>query len=331
MTTIDEPAAGEARVLIISREFDPHADQMVVLLKQWGVPCFRWVTEAFPRDSTLSFTTDGTAVTGSLRTEGWEIDLASIRSVWYRRRASPVLPPGLSDDESRFAETETRAAFDGLCRTAGWFWVNHPDRNRVAGSKMLQLKAAGELGFRIPRTLVTNDPGKVREFHRLCGGAVIYKPFNSGFFADSQKVCYTTPLQGPDLERLDLIRLTPGLFQENVPKRFELRVTIIGRRVFATEIHSQGRDLSRDDWRAADVEDLRHVPHRLPGELERRCVAFLERFGLAYGAMDFIVTPDGDYVFLENNVGGQFGWLEDRTGEPMTATLARMLVAGKVL
>ncbi len=47
--------------------------------------------------------------------------------------------------------------------------------------------------------------------------------------------------------------------------------------------------------------------------------------------MDFIVTPDGDYVFLENNVGGQFGWLEDMTGEPMTATLARMLVAGKVL
>lgn len=324
-------AADDPRILIVSRAFDPHADQMVVLLKQWGIPCLRWVAEAFPGESTLSVEIDGGKVRRRLRTPSWEADLASIRSVWFRRTASPDLPAHLGEDERRFAVAETRAAFDGLCRTTDWFWVNHPDRNRIAGSKMLQLKAAAELGFRIPRTLVSNDPETVRGFYRDCRGALIYKPFNSGFFADTQKVCYTTPLGEQEIARLDLIRLTPGLFQENVPKSYELRVTIIGRTVFATEIHSQALEEARDDWRAADVEDLRHVPHSLPAAVETRCLAFLERFGLAYGAMDFIVTPDGDYVFLENNAGGQFGWLEDKTGEPMTATLARMLIAGEIV
>jgi hypothetical protein len=41
-----------------------------------------------------------------------------------------------------------------------------------------------------------------------------------------------------------------------------------------------------------------------------------------------IVTPSGQYVFLENNPNGQFGWIETKTGQPLTETLARMLIAG---
>ena len=321
----------EPRILIVCREFDPHVDQMVVMLRQLGIDCLRWIVESFPRDASLTVESDGAGFAGILKTPGWEADLRSVRSVWYRRSAPPDLPGTLKEEERRFATSEARAAFDGLCRVTDWFWVNHPDRVRVAGSKMLQLKVAAELGFRIPRTLVSNDPDAVRRFFRAHGGRIIYKPFNSGFFAGTQKVCYTTPLAERDLANLDLIRLTPGLFQENLAKRFEVRVTIIGRTVFATKIDSQSRPEAAQDWREAETDDLPHVPHRLPAEIESRCLAFLDRFGLAYGAMDFIVTPEGDYVFLENNPSGQFGWIEDRTGEPMTATLARMLIAGELL
>lgn len=317
-------------VLIVGREFDPHVDQLLVMLRQLGVDCLRWRAETFPRESGLTLETAGGDSRGTLRTDGREVDLRSIRSVWYRRMAPPDLPDHLTDEERRFTVSEARAAFDGMCRVCDWFWVSHPDRVRVAGSKMLQLKAAAELGFRVPRTLVTNEPDRVREFFQANGGSVIYKPFNSGFFAGTQKVCYTTPLAVKDLDSLDLIRLTPGLFQENVAKKYELRVTVIGHTVFATEIHSQAHAGATDDWRAVETDELIHRPHRLPAAVESRCLAFLEHFGLAYGAMDFIVTPDDDYVFLENNPGGQFGWLEDKTGEPMTATLARMLIAGAV-
>ncbi|NYH77532.1 hypothetical protein FHR84_000846 [Actinopolyspora biskrensis] len=51
----------------------------------------------------------------------------------------------------------------------------------------------------------------------------------------------------------------------------------------------------------------------------------LDSFGLDYGALDFVVTPDGDWVFLEINPGGQYGWLESATDHPLTSTLADLL------
>ena len=37
--------------------------------------------------------------------------------------------------------------------------------------------------------------------------------------------------------------------------------------------------------------------------------------GLKFGCFDFIVTPDGEYVFLEVNEAGQFLWIEGHCPE----------------
>ena len=42
--------------------------------------------------------------------------------------------------------------------------------------------------------------------------------------------------------------------------------------------------------------------------------------------MDFIVTPSGDYVFLENNPFGQYLWLELETGVPLTDAIIDLLL-----
>jgi D-alanine-D-alanine ligase-like ATP-grasp enzyme len=47
--------------------------------------------------------------------------------------------------------------------------------------------------------------------------------------------------------------------------------------------------------------------------------------GLVYGAFDFVITPEAEWIFLEVNPGGQFGFLEDSTDAPLTATLADLL------
>jgi lipocalin len=41
-----------------------------------------------------------------------------------------------------------------------------------------------------------------------------------------------------------------------------------------------------------------------------------------------VVTPEGDYVFLEVNPSGQYGWIESRTGQPITEELVRMFMRG---
>ena len=52
------------------------------------------------------------------------------------------------------------------------------------------------------------------------------------------------------------MRATPHLFQEWLPKRFDLRVVVIGRQVFAAEIHSQHSERARLDFRRADNRHL---------------------------------------------------------------------------
>jgi glutathione synthase/RimK-type ligase-like ATP-grasp enzyme len=323
------PAPARSRILIVSDEFDPHADRMLTLLRGEGVECVRWIPGAFPLQSRIALEYGAQGCAGSLATASRQVELESIRSVWYRHPAAPGLPAGLAENERRFADAESRSVLSGMYQTFDWFWVNHPDRVRVANSKPLQLRLASELGLRIPKTLITNDPGEVRRFHAANGGNVVYKPLNSGFLLSTERLCYTTPLSARELERIDLIKAGPGIFQENIAKKVELRITAIGRRLFATEIDSQASAAARNDWREAEIEDLPHRPHDLPATVERKCLDLLQRLGLVYGAIDMIVTPDGEYVFLENNPSGQFGWIEGRTSAPLTATLAKMLIAGR--
>ena len=50
-------------------------------------------------------------------------------------------------------------------------------------------------------------------------------------------------------------------------------------------------------------------------------------FGLVYGAIDMRLTAEGEYVFLEVNPAGQWLFIEERTGQPITAAVADCLAA----
>ncbi len=60
-------------------------------------------------------------------------------------------------------------------------------------------------------------------------------------------------------------------------------------------------------------------------EVEARLRALMTRLGLVYGAIDMRLTPDGHYIFLEINPSGQWLFVEERSGQPITASFARLL------
>jgi glutathione synthase/RimK-type ligase-like ATP-grasp enzyme len=116
------------------------------------------------------------------------------------------------------------------------------------------------------------------------------------------------------------------IFQAYVPKRFELRVTVIGNQVFAAEIHSQLTNHTRYDWRRYDLSRTPHLRHELPPEIQDKCVRLVEQLELSYGAIDMVLTPEGRYVFLEINPNGQYLWIEEQTGLPISAALCDLLM-----
>lgn len=127
-------------------------------------------------------------------------------------------------------------------------------------------------------------------------------------------------------ERLGRIKNCPLILEEYVEKKVELRITVVGSKIFTCAIHSQLNEKTKVDWRRYDIPNTPHKVYELPAEVESKCVELLKRLSLQFGALDMIVTPDGEYVFLEINPAGQWLWIEELTKLPITDALVDLLM-----
>jgi glutathione synthase/RimK-type ligase-like ATP-grasp enzyme len=311
-------------VLLITARFDPAADLLLAELRRRGASCVRWNTHEFPLESSLNYRAASDGFSAEVVTDGRAIDLSTIGSIWWQWDRPAGFPPDLQGEERRFAETEAHLAVSALMTVGDFFWINHPARENLAKSKPAQLFMAGKLGMEIPKTLVSNDPDEVRRFVAKSKAEIVYKGLSQPHMVPGTAL-FTGLLTQETLANLDLIRLTPGIFQERVEKAYELRVTVIGSKVFAVKIDSQKNRNAQLDWRRA-LHDVGYETAVLSREVEEKILAFMRAFGLFYGAFDFIVTPDGRHIFLEINPSGQYMWLECATDLGITAALADALM-----
>ena len=88
-------------------------------------------------------------------------------------------------------------------------------------------------------------------------------------------------------------------------------------------------DKGKIDWRQGYDYGLKHEAFDLPDGIQAFCRKFLERMHLNFGCFDFIVTPQGGYVFLECNPNGQWLWIEEATGMRISETIAEALIRGR--
>ncbi len=164
-----------------------------------------------------------------------------------------------------------------------------------------------------------------REFAAEVREGLVYKSLSTGVVTeqDEVRIIYTSRLTADDLDD-DAIGLCCHLFQEWIPKAFDVRLTVVGDRCFAVAVHA-GSPEAEVDWRSR-YDDLRYEVCETPDEVRRSVVAYLRAFGLIFGAFDFSVTPDGRWWFLECNPAGQWGWIAEETGLPIAGAIADELV-----
>lgn len=303
--------------------------------------------EAIEALSSLSIEGDGRGgVSCRFTLEGRVIDFAEVRSAWLWRGwqrfpdEEPLRELAARANEWSFYRSEWLTFHKGFTLTlahSGVFCVNPPPLNIAFEEKCCQMMLAARAGLRIPPTLYSARLAPVREFYEGQGGKVIYKPFTS--FAHLLETKPEEPMRGVKLytNRIKEEHLvegpgfipTPGIFQPYVDKKVELRVVVVGRRLFACAIHSQQSERSREDWRRYDLGNTPYVPYDLPEGVAQKILNFMDSLGLVFGSIDMIVTPDDEYIFLEINPNGQFDWVAKRSGLPLYEHLAAMLVAGR--
>lgn len=318
---------GDPVTLVLTHPFDPTADYVVSELNRRGAPLFRCDPGEFPLRLTVTARLGPARPAnrgwrGSLRLPEREVALDDVGCVYYRRPTGFDLPEGMNDQVRQWSVAEARMGVGGVLASLPR-WLNHPAAISQAEYKPLQLARARACGLSVPPTLITNDAAQARAFVASVGRAV-YKPLTPTGIADpdAYRVTYTTPVTATDID--ESVRLTAHLFQAWVDKAYEVRLTVVDETYLAARIDT-GSELAAVDWRA-DYDAVTYTPlPGLPAVVRDGVRALLRRLGLRFGCLDFIVSPDGGWWFLEINPNGQWAWIEDATGLPITAAIADAL------
>ncbi|MFI0445478.1 MvdC/MvdD family ATP grasp protein [Actinomadura sp. 6N118] len=320
-------------VLILTQEFDLTVDPVITALSERGARVVRVDLSYFPRRMQLTTSDLGATPRRLLRdTEaGREVDLGELTAVWYRRPTAFDFGPDMGKAEGEFARREAMQGVGGILRATNCLWVNRPDVDAVGELKPFQLELAKRLGLRVPRTLITNDPQEVVDLLDASDGPIVYKAFTGGVihYPGAFPAGLLTTVVGDEIrENLDRVGHTMCMFQEYIEKAYEVRLTVMGNTYFPVTISSQERDNTRVDWRG-ETTDMPYGPyHPLPEEIVKKTQALLAELGAVYAAVDFIVTPSGEYIFLEVNPMGQFMWMQHDMGLALGDHFAELLMKG---
>jgi hypothetical protein len=315
-------------VLIITNDHDEHADAVSSELGRRGVPVYRFHPADFPHSCSVSIEIEEGRVGGELRTSDDRVRFDDISAAWFRR-AGNLYESRLtmtSEKLDNYVKIQSQGTVAALCSSLQTLWVSHPLTLRRAEVKALQLVEASKAGLKIPHTLISNDPDSAATFVEGLGGAdCAIKPLLAVGVTDEQGG-FRMPLTAmlPRGHSLESVALAPTILQPYVEKAFELRCVVIGEKIFAAKMDTQANEKSRIDSRGGDPDhEIFELPHAVEASLHR----VMDSFGLNFASLDMIVTPDGDFVFLELNPNGQWLWLELELGLPLVATMADLLMS----
>ena len=298
-------------VLIISNSQDVTVDYLLPLLDEAEVPYLRFDTDRILEGAEFTYRLSLPA----LHWQGHSFEPQSFTNVWYRRPQRLKMPAQVNGSDDDYLLDEWSEAIEGfLAHIPKFRWVNHPSANALASNKLEQLTTASRMGLTVPKTLVTQDPERLREFFFECAERIIAKPMSSGLLersdSDQVSLIYTSQVTKADLENLDDLRNCPTLFQEHVQKTLDIRVTIIDQDVHSVSLAAGAEGVQRCDIRRDNMEDVIYQPCALPDHIRTKLLALMEYYRLRFAAIDLAITENGEWVYFETNPNGQWAWLD---------------------
>lgn len=323
-------------IFLFSNKEDGHPSHVIQYLNAWHVPVFRLNSECLLTDYRFSWWANEQDCNFYIRNikNGLEMYGHQITAIWERRPEIPSELPFKSEmEEINKHNIEEAHGFLSFIRyyLKDVYSIGSIVDDRPASSKMLQLSNAHQLGMRIPDTCFSNEKSPIAQLAerhqdlslKPISNSYVYLNGEQEYVFYSQKAASQDLLQQPE----EAFTQTVNFVQNYVEKAYELRITVINQDVIACKIDSQIQDDDKGkiDWRQGCDYNLKHEIVELPENIRQFCLAFLQRMKLNFGCFDFIVTPEGEYVFLECNPNGQWLWIEMETGYDISKIMAKNL------
>ncbi len=302
-------------VLIIGKEDDLTSAYVKQKVEARGVPAYFFETTRYPYEIRLSYDIED-PLNGTFQQTPYDpvIPLGEIRSV-FRRWSDGVRVPEEEQDPltHRLVYRNLESAINTFFASLKCRWVNTHEATELHRKKGFLLQRLKSAGYRVPETLITNNPDDARAFYEKMNGEAIIKPVFG--WASTERV---TPAHLTD-ESLSRLSLMPVKMQEMIPGR-DLRIYVIGEEVFAMEIRTDALDF-RDDAGAP------RVAVELPDDVKKRCIEITRLLELVFCGIDMRRTPDGEHVFFEGNPTPVFILDEETSGHPISDRLVDLLLS----
>lgn len=253
----------------------------------------------------------------SLCSSGGRIPTSSIDAIWWRRANAHQLGAAtLEPLHEDLIHNDCRFALRGILLTDfRGAWISTPHATEYADNKLVQMRTALKAGFRLPRTLVSNDPGAIRDFCGALENQVVVKAVHGTRLAGG------IPARNVTAEALasdDSLRVCPTIYQEHVRGRFHIRAHVFGDQVHAAMLES-----GRLDWRLDLTTPM--ACWTPPATLCAQLREVVCQLGLRMGIVDMKLTEEGEPVWLEINPQGQFLFVEALAEMPLSELLAAFL------
>jgi glutathione synthase/RimK-type ligase-like ATP-grasp enzyme len=313
-------------ILILSNKWDTTTDFVIKELQRRKHPYLRLNTEDI---SDLEVTTELPDLSIYVEWNGRSVDLSEeVGAVWYRR---PSKPYEFTDEDARpdeetldYIQEQWGAWWESLQTLSGITWVNHPVENHRMESKTRQLHLADQIGFNIPETAITNQPSVIEDLYQK-HGSIISKAVSSPLVNKQDQFVFTVHIEDSPEEVEGELEICPSIFQKPLIPKIDYRITVVGDEVFPVKIEATDEEPVPLDWRT-EKDHIQFTPAELPDNIESLCREYVAKADLLFGAID-LVKHEQEYVFLEINPNGEWGWLQKPWDIPIAEELAELLIA----
>jgi len=294
------------KILVLSHSWDDHLSLVVPHLEGREFVLYS--------DKSFTFHFDPKLMELLLIQEDRRLQLSEISSVWNRRAFSI---PGKEQPHQRFTRLETKACvLESLVNAIPFeCWINHPDAIQGARDKTRVLNYARQCGLRCPEWIVSNKTDCILDFSNKMGGWVVLKPLVSvpDVIDFLPTLLYARPISEKELrDRLSEKFIFPIFVQQRIKKSADWRITIVDNHI--SSVRMTGCPIESLDFRRS-YDTLKYENRLLRNDIlisTRKLMAMLR---LRYGAIDMVEDEETkELYFLEINVGGQFGWMEEAAG-----------------
>jgi glutathione synthase/RimK-type ligase-like ATP-grasp enzyme len=237
---------------------------------------------------------------------------STLRSIYYRvptylreTFSRAVLP------EDQLSSSQWMAFIRNLTVFERAIWVNNPISSYKAENKLFQLLYAKIIGFNIPNTYIVNYCDNCIDSDEK----LIVKSLDTAILkiGDKEGFAYSNVISRNELKNYDL-SISPIVLQEYLYPKIDLRVTVIGEKVYAVKITKNDKGVE-GDWRKLK-NDVDFIPVTLPIHVTRNCIEIVKALDLNFGGIDLIESK-GLYYFIEINPTGEWAWLVNSSNLPI--------------